>query len=82
MNKNRQWRLTVSYTKLMNLEVQLAATCSSDTEPIFVQKSMYSLTPGFLYELVSCVRVGLCTRVSWSLYEVTDNHLNTYIICL
>ena len=35
------------------------------------KKSLYEVTPKLLYELVSLVRSGLCSK--WSLYEVTLN---------
>ena len=40
--------------------------------PLRTKKSLYEVTPMLLYEVVSLVRNGLCSK--WSLYEVTWHH--------
>ena len=52
----------------------LACVCKNSGTTSY-KKSLFEVTPMFLYEMVSLVRSGLCSK--WSLYEMTVNR--TYI---
>ena len=48
-----------------------ARVCKNSGTTSYKKKSMFEVTSMLLYEVVSLVRSGLCSK--WSLYEVTVN---------